>query len=97
MLICMQTMQGLCRSIEFHCTWPVGFIIITHFNEVASDRTTRSLRVMLRWESAKTATRWCSWEWLEYQTGFANRVILLVMLGNITSAMFTETDSKTAD
>lgn len=52
-------------SIWFHCIWPVGFII-THFNEVASDRATRSLRVMFHWESAKTATRWFSWEWLEY-------------------------------
>lgn len=95
-LIFMHMMLGICRSIGFHCTWPLGFITITHFNEVASDRTTRSLRVMFHWESAKTATRWFSWECLEYQTGFTNRVILLVTLGSI-STMFTETDSKTAD
>ena len=63
-LTCMHIMLGggaVCRSIGFHCTWPVGFIIITHFNEVAYDRTTRSLREMFHGESAKTATRWFSW------------------------------------
>lgn len=84
----------VCRSIWFHCTWPVGFIIITHFNEVASDRATRSQRVMFHWESAKTATRWFIWVWLEYQMAFTKRILLLATLGSIISAMFTEIDLK---
>lgn len=94
--LCAPVMSGICRSIGFHCTWPVGFIIITHFNEVASDGTTRSLRLMFRWESAKTATRWFRREWLEYQTGFTNRIIFPVMLGSLISAMFTKTDSQSS-
>lgn len=84
---------GICRSIRFHSKWPVGFIIITHFNEVASNRTTRSLRAMLRWESAKTATRWFNGEWPEYQTGFTNSIILLAGLSSIISAMLREIHS----
>lgn len=34
-------MFEICRSMRFHCTWPVGFIIMAHFNEVASDGDNR--------------------------------------------------------
>lgn len=45
---------------------PVGFIIISHFNEAATDiKTTRSLRVMFHRGSEETATRWLRREQLE--------------------------------
>lgn len=50
--------------------WPVGFIIITHFNEVASDRATRSLRVMFHREKCKDRHQMV---WLG-MTGIPNRL-----------------------
>lgn len=48
---------------------PVGFIIITHFNEVATDIKTRSLSVMFHRGSAETASRWLRRERLERGSG----------------------------
>lgn len=61
-----------CRGyMQINCILPpVGFIIISHFNEVATDiKTTRSLRVMFHRGSVEPVTRWLRREWLERRSG----------------------------